>query len=96
MRAARAPSALLCMQTNVQTPRRVASFHMPVYEGGYIRAHVHPKRFAAVYRVPDWRARILKVTDSYVVVDKPAGVQVPPTVGNIQESLLACVEKVGR
>lgn len=97
-------------------------------------AHVHPKRFGAVHHVPDWRARVLAITEHYVVVDKPPGVQVceahilhlleagsciqnlinafsfdlmsianslthittqvPPTVGNIQESLLACVEKV--
>ncbi|KAF5836152.1 hypothetical protein DUNSADRAFT_6355 [Dunaliella salina] len=80
-------------RTDHQTPRRVPSTDMLVYKGGYIRAHVHPKRFGAVYRVPDWRARILQVTDHYVAVDKPAGVQVPPTVGNTQESLLACVEK---
>eukprot|EP00983_Pelagomonas_calceolata_P073196 1152042-Pelagomonas_calceolata.AAC.4 len=63
------------LQTDHQTPRRVPSSDMPVFKGGYIRAHVHPKRFGAVYRVPDWRARILQVTDHYVVVDKPAGVQ---------------------
>ncbi|GLC57983.1 hypothetical protein PLESTB_001301600 [Pleodorina starrii] len=43
--------------------------------------------------LPQWAPRLLAVAADYVVVNKPAGLQVPPTVDNVQESLLACVEK---
>lgn len=39
------------------------------------QVHVHPKRFPAAYNV-DWWQRVLAHTHQYVVVDKPAGVQV--------------------
>lgn len=60
---------------------------------GYARIHLHPKRFPAAYSV-DWRTRIIHETDQYVAVNKPAGIQVPPTVDNVTESLMACVAKV--
>ncbi len=63
-------------QTDKRTPRRVSSLPCPVHEAGYVRVHLHPKRFPAVYQVPDWRQRIIRVTEHYVAVDKPAGVQV--------------------
>ena len=36
----------------------------------------------------------MHVTDSYVVVNKPAGVPVVPSVDNILESCLACAAQV--
>jgi 23S rRNA-/tRNA-specific pseudouridylate synthase len=54
--------------------------------------HVHPKRFAAAHAA-DWRARVLADTPQYVVVDKPPGVQVPPTVDNVLESVVACTAR---
>jgi hypothetical protein len=39
------------------------------------QVHVHPKRFPAAYTV-DWRQCVLADRPEYVVVDKPAGVQV--------------------
>jgi hypothetical protein len=47
--------------------------------GGYARVHVHPKRFPAVYAaggLQGWRARVVAQGEGWVVVDKPAGVQV--------------------
>ncbi|GFR52274.1 hypothetical protein Agub_g14809, partial [Astrephomene gubernaculifera] len=130
-----------------QTPRRLAA-DQPVHAGGYLRAHLHPKRFPAAYhdnysgmdnssrdssnvgsshmnsndkggaredaasggvgegggweaggggggrsgRSSWWLGRLLAVREDHVVVSKPPGVQVPPTVDNVRESLLACVE----
>jgi hypothetical protein len=42
------------------------------------QVHVHPKRFPAAYSV-DWRQRVVADGSEYVVVDKPAGVQVSST-----------------
>jgi hypothetical protein len=65
-----------------------------VVAGGYLRVHVHPKRFPACYQV-DWPRRVVHVGDEYLVVNKPAGVQVAPTVDNLLESVLHCTEQVG-
>lgn len=64
-------------------------------EGGYFRVHLHPKRFPAAHR-GDWPARIVRDAAAWVAVNKPPGLQVPPTVDNVRESLLACVEQVRR
>lgn len=59
---------------SLQTPRRLAT-DVAITDGGYFRVHVHPKRFPAAYGV-DWRSRIVHDCADYVVVNKPAGVQV--------------------
>lgn len=56
-----------------------------VETGTYLRVHVHPKRFPRCYEI-DWRSRIIAVTESYVVLDKPAGTSVGGTTDNIEES----------
>ncbi|KAK7245835.1 hypothetical protein RIF29_40687 [Crotalaria pallida] len=56
-----------------------------VEPGMYLRVHVHPKRFPRCYEI-DWRSRIIAVTESYVVLDKPAGTSVGGTTDNIEES----------
>ncbi|XP_038894648.1 RNA pseudouridine synthase 6, chloroplastic isoform X4 [Benincasa hispida] len=53
--------------------------------GTYLRVHVHPKRFPRCYEI-DWKSRIIAVTESYVVLDKPAGTSVGGTTDNIEES----------
>jgi 23S rRNA-/tRNA-specific pseudouridylate synthase len=45
-----------------------------------------------VYEI-DWLSRIIAETDSYVVLDKPAGVSVGGTVDNLEEM---CATFVGR
>lgn len=37
---------------------------------------------------------VVHVADDYVVVHKPAGVQVAPTVDNLLENVLACTAQV--
>ncbi|KAG2432348.1 hypothetical protein HYH02_012922 [Chlamydomonas schloesseri] len=80
--------------SKLQTPRRLATDDV-VAMGGYLRAHCHPKRFPVAHALSaqDWSARLLAVRPDHVVVSKPPGLQVPPTVDNVQESLLACVER---
>ena len=58
--------------------------------GGYCRVHVHPKRFPAALST-DWRRRVVAVGDGWVVVDKPMGVNVGPTVDNAVECVAQCV-----
>ncbi|KAL8143834.1 hypothetical protein V2J09_016866 [Rumex salicifolius] len=52
--------------------------------GTYLRVYVHPRRFPRCYEV-DWMSRILAVTESYVVLDKPSGISVGGTTNNIEE-----------
>ncbi|GLI70830.1 hypothetical protein VaNZ11_015834, partial [Volvox africanus] len=77
-----------------QTPRRLDS-DQALSRGGYLRVHMHPKRFPVAHALSheQWSRRLLAVRPDHVVVNKPPGLQVPPTVDNVQESLLACVEK---
>ncbi|KAH8957014.1 hypothetical protein BDL97_07G070700 [Sphagnum fallax] len=71
---------------------RVTSEDFHVETGTYLRVHVHPKRAPRVYEI-DWLSRIIAETDSYVVLDKPAGVSVGGTVDNLEEM---CATFVGR
>lgn len=87
----RRPGVIPNAQSQVQTPRRLQA-DAPL-AGGYFRVHLHPKRFPAAHTTA-WGPRIIADTPNYTVVNKPPGVQVPPTVDNIQESLLACTEQV--
>ncbi|KAK9681585.1 hypothetical protein RND81_10G012800 [Saponaria officinalis] len=52
--------------------------------GTYLRVHVHPKRFPRCYEI-DWKSRIVAVSESYVVLDKPSGTSVGGTSDNIKE-----------
>ncbi|KAL5578886.1 hypothetical protein UlMin_011328 [Ulmus minor] len=56
-----------------------------VETGTYLRVYVHPKRFPRCYEI-DWKSRVLAVTESFVVLDKPAGTSVGGTTNNIEES----------
>ncbi|ESQ55190.1 hypothetical protein EUTSA_v10025093mg [Eutrema salsugineum] len=64
---------------------RVTHTNQYVEAGTYLRVHVHPKRSPRCYEI-DWKSRIIAVTDSYVVLDKPAGTTVGGTMDNIEET----------
>ncbi|KAL8259334.1 hypothetical protein R6Q59_027287 [Mikania micrantha] len=55
-----------------QNTFRITHTDQFVEAGTYVRVHVRPKRFPRCYEI-DWRSRIIAVTDSYVVLNKPAG-----------------------
>ncbi|UPQ97449.1 pseudouridine synthase [Chloropicon primus] len=63
--------------------------------GTYIRVHLQPRRFPAALRT-DWSKRVVEGLDSehYVVIDKPYGVGVPPTVDNAEENCLHMTRRV--
>ncbi|WOL00554.1 hypothetical protein Cni_G09267 [Canna indica] len=63
---------------------RVTDATQVVEVGTYLRVHVHPKRFPRCYEI-DWKSRIIAVTDTYVVLDKPAATSVGGTTDNIEE-----------
>ncbi|KAH7857362.1 hypothetical protein Vadar_011853 [Vaccinium darrowii] len=64
---------------------RITHVNEFVEPGTYLRVHVHPKRFPRCYEI-DWRSRIIAVSESYVVLDKPAGTSVGGTTDNLEES----------
>nr|WDA42967.1 RNA pseudouridine synthase 6 [Fagopyrum tataricum] len=68
-----------------QKTLRIVNVDEYVERGTYLRVYVHPKRFPRCYEI-DWISRILAVTESYVVLDKPAGTSVGGTSDNIEES----------
>lgn len=53
----------------------------------YIRVHMVPKRFPVFYGV-DWARRVIAQGNGYIVMNKPSGLPVPPTVDNIRENVL--------
>lgn len=54
----------------------------------YVRVHLVPKRFNLFY-VVDWASRVVAQGDDYIVMDKPGGLPVPPTVDNAVENVLS-------
>ncbi|KAK4258977.1 hypothetical protein QN277_005362 [Acacia crassicarpa] len=68
-----------------QKTYRVTNVDQFVEAGTYLRVYVYPKRFPRCYEI-DWRSRIIAVTESYVVLDKPAGTSVGGTTNNIEET----------
>lgn len=91
---ARAALAAPRRDTRDERPRRVTEDALvPLHS--YLRVHVLPRRFPAA-QAADWRGRVLADAPEYVVVNKPAGVPVVPTVDNLVECVLACAaEAVG-
>jgi len=65
--------------------RRVRS-NRTLLPGQYVRVHLQPKRFPV--DTVDWQATIVHQNDRFVVVNKPAGIPVHPTVDNAVENVL--------
>ncbi|XP_065878414.1 RNA pseudouridine synthase 6, chloroplastic-like [Euphorbia lathyris] len=70
---------------NAQKTFRVTHADQFLEPGMYLRVYVHPRRFPRCYEI-DWKSRIIAVTESYVVLDKPAGTSVGGTTNNIEET----------
>ncbi len=56
-------------------------------KGSYLRLHLFPKR-APVSSI-DWKSRMVKQTQSFIVIDKPSGIPTHATVDNAVENCLA-------
>ena len=85
--AARARAGNACAFGKMSKVRRLRE-DRALPRSAYVRVHAHPKRFPACYEV-DWASRVIRETEHYVALDKPAAVPVPPTVDNLVESCLA-------
>jgi 23S rRNA-/tRNA-specific pseudouridylate synthase len=70
----------------VYVDRRRAGSDRRLSPGQYIRVHLAPKRFPA--GDVDWLATVVQEDDSFVVVNKPAGIPVHATVDNRVENVL--------
>lgn len=90
-----------------EKPTRLEVKHLtcPLKPGDYLRVHHTPRRFPEVHRV-DWSRKVNEsnleepnpgvivyenVDKGYLVVNKPSGVPVHPTVDNILENVVAAV-----
>lgn len=71
---------------NMSKTRRLLRDAM-VTKGEYLRVHAKPGRYPACYGV-DWKDRVLAVSPHFVIVDKPPGVPVCPSVDNWRENCL--------
>lgn len=56
-----------------------------IFEGDYLRIHTKPRRFPA--NDFDWAQRMIFEDENFVVVHKPAGLPVHPSVDNCLENL---------
>jgi 23S rRNA pseudouridine1911/1915/1917 synthase len=65
----------------------------PVIEqGSYLRVHMQPKRFRL--HPEKLRERIVDETENFLVINKPAGLPVHPTLDNQQENVLTAFENI--
>jgi hypothetical protein len=60
---------------------------LPLKAGCWLKAHLTPLRFMALYTVTDWPDRLKHCCEDYIVIDKPAGVPVQPHASNYIEAL---------
>ncbi|WP_413291051.1 RluA family pseudouridine synthase [Bdellovibrio sp. HCB337] len=56
-----------------------------IAEGDYIRVHTKPRRFP--HNNYQWKERIIFEDENFIVVNKPAGLPVHPSVDNCRENL---------
>ena len=66
---------------------RRAELGTSVRAGDFLRVHTDPKR----YCIATLNERIVHDESEYIIVDKPAGVPVHPTVDNSKENVIACL-----
>lgn len=60
----------------------------------YVRLHVNPRRYPLALEVKDWGSRTIAYSDDWVVIDKPGGLPVAPTVDNAVENVVHQFGKV--
>lgn len=75
--------------------RRLGSLEGPTVpmNNSYFRVHCNPRLFPVAQSI-SWFARLVEVTDDYVVVDKPSGVPTTPTTDNVVDTVLYQVERI--
>lgn len=58
---------------------------MQISQGDYLRVHQNPRRFPV--GSVSWKTCVIENCDQYIVINKPSGLPVHPTVDNTQENL---------
>lgn len=61
--------------------------------GEYLRIHRKPRRFPLAGAI-DWLRTIVATEPTFLVVDKPAGVPIHPTLDNAHENVVVCLGNV--
>jgi 23S rRNA pseudouridine1911/1915/1917 synthase len=61
--------------------------------GEYLRLHRKPRRFPLAAEV-DWQRTIVDEHAAFLIVDKPPGVPIHPTLDNAHENVVASLEKL--
>jgi len=72
--------------TRHSSPQRVLE-DTTVAEHAYVRVHLSPKRFP-VFHSTHWPSRLIAQLGDFVIINKPPGLPVAPTVDNVLESSL--------
>lgn len=65
----------------------------PLRGGEYLRIHRQPRRFPTAAAIV-WEKTIIAEYEAFLVVDKPAGVPIHPTLDNAHENVVASLERV--
>ena len=65
-----------------------------VSAGSYCRIHEKPRKYTQKLQDINWKSRILKEEEDFIVIDKPAGVPCSPAVDNLYECVPECLKKV--
>ena len=61
--------------------------------GTYFRISVNPRRYPEVWRVEDWRSKVLYESEELLVVNKPPGLPCTETADNMKENLRYQMER---
>jgi 23S rRNA pseudouridine1911/1915/1917 synthase len=74
----------------VYVDRRRVTSNVGLLTGQYVRVHLQPKSFPV--EGVDWNAVIVERGEGFLVVNKPAGVPVHPTVDNVNQNLVQQIQ----
>jgi 23S rRNA pseudouridine1911/1915/1917 synthase len=85
---------LKCSQTQQNAASAPTSLDPVIENGAYLRVHLEPKRFPLNLDI--LRDRIVAETDDFLVINKPSGLPVHPTLDNTQENLVAGFQTILR
>lgn len=71
--------------------KRIHDRNIQIENQAYLRVHTHPRRFPA--EIFDFKNSLIEETEDYVVINKPSGLPVHPTVDNQVENIAVLITK---
>ncbi len=71
--------------------KRIHDRNIQIENQAYLRVHTHPRRFPA--EIFDFKKSLIEETEDYVVINKPSGLPVHPTVDNQIENIASLIAK---